>query len=78
MAALKDRTDYVHTAAKKAPSRFQLCRIASKATRAMHINDRRIEDTTNNALVLIGKGKPVAKLPPVWIKEDGTMVPLQG
>jgi hypothetical protein len=72
----KDRTDYVHAAAKNIPCRFQLCRVAAKATRALHGVDARLEATMNKTLTIIGEGRPVPRPPKVYIKDDGSIAEL--
>jgi hypothetical protein len=53
---VKDRTEYVHLAAKGEPCRFKLCRLAAKATRATHLPGSRLTDTMNSVLRSIGEG----------------------
>jgi hypothetical protein len=44
------RSDLVFEAAHHVPNRYQLCQLASKAARKMHIPKTRISDTTNYIL----------------------------
>jgi hypothetical protein len=44
------RSDLVFVAVSHAPNRYQLCQLASKATRRMHRPNTRIPDTTNQVL----------------------------
>lgn len=48
-----DRSAYVHAALRHIPVRFQLCRHAAKAARAIHVPGERMEDTTNQALARV-------------------------
>lgn len=54
---MKDRNAYVHYARVKMPNRFALCQTTAKATRILHTRDKRIEDTMNAILTIVGKSK---------------------
>lgn len=45
-----NRSEFVHKALRTIPCRFELCRIASRATRALHHKDRRPAETMNESL----------------------------
>lgn len=44
------RSDLVFVAMDRIPNRYQLCQLASKATRRMHQPNTRVTDTTNHVL----------------------------
>ena len=49
----KNRSEYVFKALERVPCRFELCKQATKATRAIHYPGDRVVDTTNKALLMI-------------------------
>src|ERR1700689_2860268 len=66
------RSDLVFGALSHVSNRYQLCQLASKATRKLHKPNTRLQDTTNEVLVrfhstnpgtlapvAVAKGKPV-------------------
>ena len=48
------RSENVFKARRSIPSAFHLCKLCAKATREMHFDSGRVEDTINLALVIIG------------------------
>lgn len=46
----KDRSAHVHKALRHIPCRFELCRIAARATRELHHKDRRLAESMNESL----------------------------
>jgi len=60
------RSDLVFGALSQVSNRYQLCQLASKATRKLHKPNTRLQDTTNEVLVRFhqtnpGTAKPVAQ-----------------
>lgn len=51
------RSQLVHSAGIQVPNRFLLTTIAMHAVRALHINSSRTEDTANQVLGEISKGR---------------------
>jgi hypothetical protein len=47
------RTDLTFGALMHVKNRYHLCRLASKATRLLHMPNTRIQDTTNDVLILL-------------------------
>jgi hypothetical protein len=54
------RSDLVFGALVNVPSRYLLCKLAAKATRAFHRPGTRIHDTTNNVLERFSHAKSIA------------------
>jgi hypothetical protein len=54
------RSDLVFNGAIYVSNRYQLVRLLSTATRALHRPGARIQDTMNDALVRFGQANPVA------------------
>jgi hypothetical protein len=54
------RSDLVFDAKVHVPNRYQLVRVLSAATRALHRPGTRIEDTMNDVLVRCGQANPIA------------------
>jgi len=57
------RSDLVFGALSHVSNRYQLCQLASKATRKLHKPNTRLQDTTNEVLVRFhstNPGTPVA------------------
>ncbi len=55
------RSDLVFGVQVQVPNRYQLCRLASHATRKLHKPNDRIQDTVNDVLILFRKASPVAE-----------------
>jgi hypothetical protein len=53
------RSDLIFGALTQVPGRFQLTRLAAKATRKFHRPNTRIQDTTNDVLVRFGRRRPI-------------------
>jgi hypothetical protein len=47
------RNDLTFGALMHVKNRYHLCRLVSKATRLLHMSNTRIEDTTNDVLILL-------------------------
>lgn len=62
------RSDLVFGALSHVANRYQLCQLASKATRKLHKPNSRLQDTTNEVLVrfhTINPGSPAPVAAPV-------------
>jgi hypothetical protein len=55
------RSDLIFGALAHVKNRYQLCQLASKATRMLHKPNTRLQDTTNDVLVRFHETSPVAK-----------------
>ncbi|MGH9542237.1 MAG: DNA-directed RNA polymerase subunit omega [Terriglobales bacterium] len=54
------RSDLIFGALAHVKNRYQLCQLASKATRKLHKPNTRLQDTTNEVLVRFRESDPVA------------------
>jgi hypothetical protein len=54
------RSDLIFGALAHVTNRYQLCQLASKATRKLHKPNTRLQDTTNEVLVRFHSANPVA------------------
>jgi hypothetical protein len=54
------RSDLVFGALSHVSNRYQLCQLASKATRKLHKPNTRLQDTTNEVLVRFHSANPGA------------------
>jgi len=54
------RSDLIFGALAHVTNRYQLCQLASKATRKLHKPNTRLQDTTNDVLVRFHETSPVA------------------
>jgi hypothetical protein len=52
------RSDLVFGALSQVSNRYQLCQLASKATRKLHKPNTRLQDTTNEVLVRFHSTNP--------------------
>jgi hypothetical protein len=57
------RSDLIFGALTHVTNRYQLCQLASKATRKLHKPNTRLQDTTNEVLVRFRYANPFAKNP---------------
>jgi len=57
------RSDLVFRALSQVSNRYQLCQLASKATRKLHKPNTRLQDTTNEVLSRFETSKPEAEAP---------------
>jgi hypothetical protein len=57
------RSDLVFGALSHVSNRYQLCQLASKATRKLHKPNTRLQDTTNDVLVRFHSTNPGAAIP---------------
>ncbi|HWG20037.1 MAG TPA: hypothetical protein VG225_05850 [Terracidiphilus sp.] len=57
------RSDLVFGALSHVSNRYQLCQLASKATRKLHKPNTRLQDTTNEVLVRFHTDPPGAPAP---------------
>ena len=55
------RSDLVFGALSHVSNRYQLCQLASKATRKLHKPNTRLQDTTNEVLVRFHSSNPAEK-----------------
>jgi hypothetical protein len=53
------RSDLIFGALAHVENRYQLCQLASKATRKLHKPNTRLQDTTNDVLVRFHHSSPV-------------------
>jgi pterin-4a-carbinolamine dehydratase len=53
------RSDLIYGALTHISNRYQLCQLASKATRKLHKPNTRLQDTTNEVLVRFHQASPV-------------------
>jgi hypothetical protein len=54
------RSDLIFGALAHVENRYQLCQLASKATRKLHKPNTRLQDTTNDVFVRFHHSSPVA------------------
>ena len=54
------RSDLIYGALTHISNRYQLCQLASKATRKLHKPNTRLQDTTNEVLVRFHQASPMA------------------
>ena len=57
------RSDLVFGALAHVINRYQLCQLASKATRKLHKPSTRLQDTTNEVLSHFRQSNPMAETP---------------
>jgi hypothetical protein len=55
------RSDLIFGALAHVTNRYQLCQLASKATRKLHKPNTRLQDTTNEVLVRFRYASPAAQ-----------------
>jgi len=56
------RSDLVFGALSHVSNRYQLCQLASKATRKLHKPNTRLQDTTNDVLIRFHYNNPGTRL----------------
>ena len=54
------RSDLIFGALTHVSNRYQLCQLASKATRKLHKPNTRLQDTTNEVLARFHEASPVS------------------
>lgn len=54
------RSELIYGALTHISNRYQLCQLASKATRKLHKPNTRLQDTTNEVLVRFHQTSPLA------------------
>ena len=59
------RSDLVFGALSHVSNRYQLCQLASKATRKLHKPNTRVQDTTNEVMVRFRYSNPEAAAPAI-------------
>jgi hypothetical protein len=57
------RSDLIFGALAHVTNRYQLCQLASKATRKLHKPNTRLQDTANEVFVRFHDESPVAPVP---------------
>lgn len=57
------RSDLVFGALSHVSNRYQLCQLASKATRKLHKPNTRLQETTNEVLVRFHHTNPASSVP---------------
>jgi hypothetical protein len=65
------RSDLIFGALAHVDNRYQLCQLASKATRKLHKPNTRLQDTTNEVLVRFHEASPAAES--LTLEEDAPM-----
>jgi hypothetical protein len=63
------RSELIFGALTHVTNRYQLCQLASKATRKLHKPNTRLQDTTNEVLVRFRESNPGVPLNPVSLTE---------
>jgi hypothetical protein len=56
------RSDLIFGALAHLENRYQLCQLASKATRKLHKPNTRLQDTTNEVLTRFNQSNPAAEV----------------
>ena len=56
------RSDLIFGALAHLENRYQLCQLASKATRKLHKPNTRLQDTTNEVLTRFHENNPAAEV----------------
>jgi len=56
------RSDLIFRALAHLENRYQLCQLASKATRKLHKPNTRLQDTTNDVLTRFQQTNPAAEV----------------
>jgi hypothetical protein len=59
------RSELIFGALTHVSNRYQLCQLASKATRKLHKPNTRLQDTMNDVLVRFRDSSPAAAMPVV-------------
>lgn len=67
------RSDLVFGALSKVKNRYQLCQLASKATRKLHKPNTRLQDTANEVLARFRTTQPAAVGAPEPTEEAQTI-----
>ena len=57
------RSDLVFGAYSHTPNRYQLCLLVAKGTRKFHTPKTRLQETTNDVLVLLYRSSVIARIP---------------
>ena len=58
------RSALIFQANSQVPNRYLLAKLLAKATRSLHKPGSRIQDTTNDVLVRLGRSNPIADVQP--------------
>jgi hypothetical protein len=66
------RSDLIFGALTHVNNRYQLCQLASKATRKLHKPNTRLQDTTNDVLVRFHEASPMLE-----VAENTVSAPIQ-
>lgn len=56
------RSELIYGALTHVSNRYQLCQLASKATRKLHKPNTRLQDTTNEVLVRFHETSPLGEM----------------
>ena len=64
------RSDLVFGALSHVSNRYQLCQLASKATRKLHKPNTRLQDTTNEVLVRFHSTNPGSPVVPAMATDQ--------
>ena len=69
------RSDLIFGALTHVQNRYQLCQLASKATRKLHKPNTRLQDTMNDVLVRFREASPAAGVSPA--RQEAVSLPEQ-
>ena len=69
------RSELIFGALTHVSNRYQLCQLASKATRKLHKPNTRLQDTMNDVLVRFRDSSPVAGVP--FTRGEAVTIPQQ-
>jgi hypothetical protein len=64
------RSDLIFGALTHVSNRYQLCQLASKATRKLHKPNTRLQDTTNDVLVRFHHADPSGTAAPIEVAKQ--------
>ena len=68
------RSELIFGALTHVTNRYQLCQLASKATRKLHKPNTRLQDTMNDVLVRFRESSPAAG-PAISARQQATAMP---
>jgi hypothetical protein len=66
------RSELIFGALTHISNRYQLCQLASKATRKLHKPNTRLQDTMNDVLVRFRESSPAAAVP---VRHESVSIP---
>ncbi|HEY6445697.1 MAG TPA: DNA-directed RNA polymerase subunit omega [Acidobacteriaceae bacterium] len=71
------RSELIFGALTHVNNRYQLCQLASKATRKLHKPNTRLQDTMNDVLVRFRESSPAAAAAPAMKQQHHVSAPQQ-